>query len=106
MVEQRKSRRFEMRLPVRLLRRDSTVCDERGETRNLSSRGVLMVASSPMVVGERIEYVISMPAGRGGEPVELRCLGQVVRTGNAEPTSDGLFAVAASLDRYEFVRRP
>jgi len=57
-----------------------------------------------MEVGERIEYVISWPTGGENQPVELCCLGRVLRTGNAEQSSEPLFAVAASLERYEFLR--
>ena len=69
-----------------------------GETRNLSSSGVLMSTEAHVPLGESIEYLITLPVhAEGGDPlVRLRCMGKVVR----HETS----AAAATLERYEFVR--
>lgn len=71
-----------------------------GETRNLSSSGVLFTSAVPIPVGEPIEYVISFPKPPGTRTeVRLRCVGKVLRQ---DPES----AFAATLERYEFVRQP
>jgi len=103
--EQRKFRRFELKLPVEVVRTGSRRMSGPGETLNLSSGGVLFTAGSKMEVGEPIEYFITLPTGSGSEAdVRLLCRGKVVRLvrRDAEPEP---VAVAATLERYEFIRR-
>ena|SRR5947208_1753814 len=97
--EQRKSKRFELKLPVELVKTGSKPIAGNGETRNLSSGGVLFVSETLVDVGAPIEYIISLPSssGRVGD-VRLRCMGKVLRREIAES------AVAVTLERYEFVR--
>lgn len=67
------------------------------ETRNVSSSGVLFASNARMPIGERVEYVITLPVEPAGEqPVRLHCVGKVVRHDAA--------VSAATLDRYEFLR--
>jgi len=97
-MEQRKAQRFELKLPLELIRKGSQKLSERGETRNLSSVGVLFEADSSLRIGEAVEYVITLPSTPDhGEKVRLHCLGKVVR---CSPET----GVAATLERYEFVR--
>lgn len=100
-MEQRKAQRFELKLPLELIRKGSQALSEHGETRNLSSVGVLFAAESSLRIGEPVEYMITLPAtpgnGNGNGKVRLHCLGKVVRFC---PEA----GVAATLERYEFVR--
>lgn len=102
-MEQRKSRRYQIRLPLRVLRRGAAPFFAQGETCNLSSRGVLFTSNQPIAVGERIEFVIRWPCGDSREgPMDLYCLGKVLRVTNGpEPFS---FTIAVTLDRYAFTR--
>ena len=69
-----------------------------GETRNVSSSGVLFTSANPVPVGEPIEYFITLlKAPSEHADVRLRCVGKVLR---GEPDS----GFAATLERYEFVR--
>ncbi len=69
---------------------------------NLSSSGVLFAASESLEVGDPIEYVINLsPGGDDPATVDLHCLGKVMR---ADASQEGEFQVAATLERYEFVR--
>jgi hypothetical protein len=95
-IEQRKSRRFELKLPLELIRCGRTRIGKSGETRNVSSSGVLFSADASFGIGEPVEYVITFPSDSPRSDVRLRCLGTVVR---AEE-----HAAAVTLDRYEFVR--
>jgi hypothetical protein len=96
-TEQRKSQRFELKLPLEIVRAGSLPVNTTGETKNLSSSGVLFKLDAPLPVGESIEYIITLPVTRAGGPaVRLRCMGKVVR--HAESCA------AATLERYEFVR--
>ncbi len=92
-TEQRRHQRFDLKLPIELLRDGSK---KSGQTKNLSSCGVLFTSEEPVSLGEAIEYVITLPKTLDGE-VRLRCVGKVVR-------EDSTRAFAATMDRYEFVR--
>jgi hypothetical protein len=98
-MEQRKAQRFELKLPLELIRKGSQALSEHGETRNLSSVGVLFEAGAALRIGEPVEYMITFPgsADRNDSKVRLHCLGKVVR---CSPET----GVAATLERYEFVR--
>ena len=96
-TEQRKNQRFDLRLPFEIIggaRRTKS----KGETRNVSSAGVLFTSQAPIEIGESIEYMITFPKVPGSRvDVRLRCVGKVVRSA---PQS----AFAATLERYEFLR--
>jgi len=98
-MEQRKAQRFELKLPLELIRKGSQPLSEHGETRNLSSVGVLFEAGATLRIGEPVEYMITLPGTPEGSDnrVRLHCLGKVVRF---SPEA----GVAATLERYEFVR--
>jgi hypothetical protein len=99
MIEQRKHQRFELRLPFEIVR-DGARSRVHGETRNVSSTGVLFTSESHLPLGESIEYVITLPRTPGlRKDVRLRCVGKVLR-------GDATSAFAASLERYEFLREP
>lgn len=71
----------------------------KGETHNLSSGGVLISdPAEPIEIGQPIEYLISLPTGRSIGEVRLRCMGTVIRRDSERQ------ALAATLERYEFVR--
>lgn len=96
-MEQRKARRFDLKLPFELIRSGSEP-SERGETKNLSSAGVLFQSEATLHIGEPVEYVITLPTSPADkERVRLHCIGKVVRFAKKAE-------VAATLERYEFVR--
>jgi hypothetical protein len=97
MIEQRKNQRFDLRLPFEILRGDAH-SKTLGETRNVSSSGVLFTSGAPVEVGEPIEYLITFPRATGSKAeVRLRCVGKVLR-------NDPETTFAATLERYEFIR--
>lgn len=97
-IEQRRNQRFELRLPFEIVRAGANFTIT-GETKNVSSSGVLFTATDPIVLGEPIEYLITFPKAPGSTAeVRLRCIGKVLR-------SDPESAFAATLERYEFVRK-
>jgi hypothetical protein len=107
-IEQRRSRRFEIRLPVKIVRSGLSSFSGSGETRNMCSRGVLFICDAPVEIGGSIEYVIALPAGlRAPWPINLRCLGKILRFESTRLDPEGPdrpFCMAASIERYEFVR--
>ena len=105
MIEQRRAKRFELELPLEIVRAGSERVSEVGTTRNISSGGVLFMAARDMEVGGPVEYVVTLTSGSGGI-VNLRCMGKVLRQQRsaAEDTENPFVQVAISLERYEFLR--
>jgi hypothetical protein len=95
--EQRKNQRFDLRLPLEIIRTGAN-SKAVGETKNVSSSGVLFTSETAVAVGEPIEYMITFPKPSGSRAaVRLRCVGTVLR-------EDPELKFAATLERYEFVR--
>jgi hypothetical protein len=105
-IEQRRSKRFDLRLPVEIVRKSFLPVSSVGETANLSAGGVLFSATLDIEVGEPIEYVITFPThSSNGGGVNLRCLGKVVRlVPRSSDSEEKSILVAATLERYEFLR--
>ena len=101
-MEQRRSRRFTLQLPVSITRNGTERIMHFGLTKNISSGGVLFTTEKGPDIGASIEYVITL-GGPSDHDVNLRCIGKVLR---ADPSSSGesAYDVAATLERYEFVR--
>jgi hypothetical protein len=104
-MEQRRNRRFTLQLPMSIKRSGAQRVTVAARTQNISSAGVLFTADrEPPDLGGAIEYVITLNR-EGTQPVNLRCIGKVLRAerlaNGSETTS---FRVAATLERYEFVR--
>ena len=105
MIEQRRAKRFELELPLEIVRAGSEKVSETGTTRNISSGGVLFITARELEVGGPVEYVVTLTSGNGGI-VNLRCMGKVLRLQKtaAEDAADPAVGVAISLERYEFLR--
>ena len=75
-----------------------------GLTSNISSSGVLFTADREPDLGGPIEYVITLNSD-GTQPVNLRCIGKVLRAERAHDDNvSRAYQIAATLERYEFVR--
>ncbi len=106
-MEQRKARRFQLELPLSIIRTGSVRTALAGKTKNISSTGVLFTSIIGPDLGGPIEYVITL-SHEGPEPVQLRCVGKVMRTIATDPRmerEDCVYEIAATLERYEFVRQ-
>ncbi len=100
--EQRRSRRFQLALPLTLLRGSRGEINRTGETRNLSSTGVYFVVGEPVELGSLLEFTVTLPDEISlTGPVRLLCRGKVIRIEQQEQAQVG---VAATIERYEFVR--
>jgi PilZ domain len=103
-MEQRRNRRFTLQLPLSITRSGAERVASAGLTKNISSAGVLFTSDRVPDLGGSIEYVIVLNHD-GAQPVSLRCVGKVLRTEripNGPETPN--YQVAATLERYEFVR--
>jgi hypothetical protein len=95
--ERRKSQRFELTLPLELIRNGSKRVSVMCETKNLSSLGVLFQTSRGVKLGPQVEYLITLPIRHQADAVRLHCVGRIIRRAN-----DTEFA--ATLERHEFIR--
>ena len=105
-MEQRRTRRFQLQLPLSITRSGAVRVELAGRTRNISSSGVLFTTEREPDFGGPIEYVITLTRSEA-QMVNLRCMGKIVRADGVEPGRDEAspaYRVAATLERYEFVR--
>src|SRR5438067_8817162 len=101
-MEQRRTRRFKLQLPLSITRSGAERVTHAGYTKNISSSGVLFTTAREPDLGGPIEYIITLD---GPQSVNLRCMGKVLRADPIplEDQNSG-FQIAATLERYEFVR--
>jgi len=105
-MEQRRTRRFQLHLPLSITRSGPDRVAFPGITKNISSAGVLFTSEREPDLEGPIEYVITLNHD-GPQRVNLRCIGKVLRTNRVPSETDRLrsaFQIAATLERYEFVR--
>jgi hypothetical protein len=103
-MEQRRSRRFQLELPLAITRSGAERVAFSGCTKNISSGGVLFTTVREPDLGGPIEYVITLNR-EGVHAVSLRCIGKVVRAErDKQHLAPGAYQIAATLERYEFVR--
>ena len=100
-TERRTSRRFTMALPLTLrLGKPSGPGETRGETRDVSFRGLYFWTQEELQAGARIEFVLTLPKEiTMTRDVKIHCIGQVIRVEGQEETR----GVAARIERYEFL---
>jgi hypothetical protein len=104
-MEQRRTRRFQLELPLSITRAGAESVAVPGFTKNISSTGVLFTSGASPDLGGPIEYVITLNR-EGPQPVNIRCVGKVVRSERTFSNGEDrrAFEIAATLERYEFVR--
>jgi hypothetical protein len=103
-MEQRRTRRFKLQLPLSIVRAGAERVTTSGQTQNISSSGVLFTMEREPDLGGPIEYVIVLNH-EGPQPVSLRCMGKVLRSQPSIPTgASNAYQIAATLERYEFIR--
>ena len=105
-MEQRRTRRFQLQLPLSITRSGAQRVTFAGLTQNISSSGVLFTSEREPDLGGPIEYVIALNHD-GPQSVSLRCMGKILRADRVSdsPDEEGTnYRIAATLERYEFVR--
>jgi hypothetical protein len=105
-MEQRRTRRFALHLPLAITRSGAERVAMAGQTKNISSTGVLFTAARGPELGGPIEYIITLNVD-GPQVVNLRCIGKVLRAERMEPGETEAvpaYQIAATLERYEFIR--
>jgi hypothetical protein len=99
-AEKRKARRYSLQLPVAITRAGRHRVNYTCCTSNISSGGVLLTCGQELQSGP-IEYTVTLAHGDEQE-IAIHCLGRIVRLEHSP--DDNNFRVAATLERYEFLR--
>ena len=105
-MEQRRTKRFQLELPLSIIRAGAERVTLAGLTKNISSCGVLFTTVREPDLGGPIEYIITLNHD-GPQAVNLRCVGKVLRAErnlNAAGEEHKVYQIAATLERYEFLR--
>ena len=105
-MEQRRTRRFKLQLPLSITRNGAERLACAGLTKNISSSGVLFTIEREPDLGSPIEYIITLNHD-GPQAVNLRCIGKVLRSEQIKEVLEEqspAYQIAATLERYEFVR--
>ncbi len=101
-MEQRRTRRFQLALPLAITRAGADRVALACTTKNISSSGVCFTAGAEPDLGGPIEYIITLNH-EGPQAVNLRCIGKVLRSERSVEGSRA-YQIAATLERYEFIR--
>lgn len=102
--EKRRARRFPIKLPILVKADEAKAQQKETRTCNVSSSGVYFEFASPLGVGRVLEFVLMLSAQiTRGNAVRIKCMGKVVRVDQGK-SGKGLLGVAATIERYEFLR--
>jgi len=105
--ERRRSRRYDIALPVEVRTpvAGGPARETRGETKDISARGLYFVIDQDLTPGSELEFTLVLPREITGESeVLVRAQGRVIRV---IPQTDGganRIGVAAMIEKYEMVR--
>ncbi|HEY2462330.1 MAG TPA: PilZ domain-containing protein [Candidatus Acidoferrum sp.] len=101
--DRRLSERHDIKTPVRVRLRKGMGPDRRGETRNISERGILLATDLSLQVGTMVDVLFKMPEAVSGKPTtEWLCTGHVVRIETQKDESYN--GVGVQFDCYEVSR--
>jgi hypothetical protein len=105
-TERRTSRRYDLSLPV-LIRvpagKDAN--SEKGNTRDISTRGVYFVMDQDPQAGSHLDLVLTLPKEMtSGAEVLVHALGKVLRVEPRIEDGNPRMGVAAVIERYDIVR--
>jgi hypothetical protein len=93
-----------MTLPVMIKMEEHEGRAQAVQTHNVSSSGVYFEFASPLDVGTALEFVLTLPEQiTKGSAVRIKCVGKVVRVDQGK-SEQGSLGVAATIERYEFLR--
>lgn len=103
--DRRLSLRHEISTPLRIRVWKSAAPEQRGESMNLSERGILFTSDSPLPIGTVVEVLLKMPEEITGEPTaEWLCSGHVVRVIPVD-SPRGRLGVGVQFDCYQVSRK-
>ena len=100
---QRRFRRYDVKLPCRVKarasRKSAILAESEVETRDVSSGGLFFLASAELTIGTSIEFELDLPALIVGRPARIRGRGTITRV---VPQEEGRIGIGATIDHYKF----
>ena len=100
-AEQRRGQRCQVVLPIFVTKIGGSLADLPGQTQNIGEGGVRFVVQNKLVIGEAIEYVLTLSSF--APVVAIRCSGKVLRCSKKQGQDS--YDVAATMERYFFNRQ-
>jgi c-di-GMP-binding flagellar brake protein YcgR len=106
MTERRIARRYDLSLPVIIrVPTDHVPEAQKGNTRDVSTRGVYFVLDQDMEAGSELDITLTLPAEvTHGSEVFVRAQGKVVRVERRSEDGNARMGVAAVIERYDIIR--
>lgn len=106
MTERRIARRYDLSLPVIIrVPADHVPEAQKGNTRDVSTRGVYFVLDQDMEAGSELDITLTLPAEvTHGSEVFVRAQGKVVRVEKRSEDGNARMGVAAVIERYDIIR--
>jgi c-di-GMP-binding flagellar brake protein YcgR len=106
MTERRIARRYDLSLPVIIrVPADHVPEAQKGNTRDVSTRGVYFVLDQDMEAGSELDITLTLPAEvTHGSEVFVRAQGKVVRVERRSEDGNARMGVAAVIERYDIIR--
>jgi len=102
--DKRRARRFPMTLPVAVRLEEIEGLEKTVQTHNVSSSGVYFEFAAAIDIGTPLEFILTLPEQiTKGSAVRIKCVGKVVRV-DQNRSDSGSLGVAATIERYEFLR--
>ena len=103
--DQRRFRRFGVKLPCRVKprasRKSAVLPELEVETLNVSGGGLFFWAPAEWTVGTAIEFELDLAGHVVRRPVSIRCRGTITRV---VPQEGGRIGIGATIDHYKFSR--
>lgn len=99
--ERRKRKRVALHWPIRLFR-SPTATSVESTTENLTSNGFYCVCHEPFELGERLDCIITIPAGSFSYSASRICLQCRVRVTRVEDQSEG-FGLGCYIEDYDLL---
>src|ERR1019366_7601452 len=106
MNKRRKSRRYDLSLPVIIrVPVEKNASSRNRKTRNISTRDVYFTIDNYLSTGTTLDLTLPLPSEvTGGTEVLIRAIGKVIRVDEHSANGDRLVGLAAVTERYDIVR--
>lgn len=101
--DRRSSRRYYLRVPLRIRALKSDEPEKVAESANISEQGVYFLTDSPFGRGAAVQVVVNMPLEVTGEPsCDWMCIGHVAHASEVT-TGQSSFGVGVRFDYFEIL---
>jgi c-di-GMP-binding flagellar brake protein YcgR len=105
MTERRTARRYDLSLPVNVRVPVNRETGQRGQTRDISTRGVYFTTQKELTPGAEVDFTLTLPPEiTNGSEVLVRAHGRVVRIDKRQDEEFESVGVAAVIERYDIIR--